>query len=155
MNRLIWISFLIGLLPVPSLAQERANEPMWPKQAISVHAGSNLLSLPVVLNYERYLHREKVHWGFGTGINGLVPLPDFSRGIGTHATVSFWTGQGRHHFEAKGGIILGFYEFPGIFQTWALPLLSVGYRRQEPASNRFWRIDLGTGGLGFGYGWTF
>jgi hypothetical protein len=149
---LLFLGLILGLSYQSLHAQA---VPAWQANGLSLHVGTNLFVIPVVASYERYVHREKVHWGFGTG---LTWAPATGRGyglnLGGQLTVSMWTGQGKHHFEAKTGLVAGHFE-GDFFETNVLPVLTLGYRLQKPGEPFFFRADLGVGGIGVGLGTTF
>ena len=151
-NFLMLLGFILALLS-PNLQAQTS--PEWQANGLSLHVGTNLFVIPIVASYERYFHKEKVHWGLGTGVTyAPATSSGYPPNLGGQLTVSLWTGQGNHHFEAKAGIVAG--RFQGdFFYTNALPVLTVGYRFQKPGEPFFFRADLGVGGIGLGVGTTF
>jgi len=64
---------------------------------------------------------------------------------------------GANHFELKlgGALIYGYSEKYGLEVDIPMPVVSVGYRRQAPGSNSFFRCALSSAGIGIGFGYVF
>jgi hypothetical protein len=109
------------------------------------------------VNYERMvLYRKFVKANINIGLGGWVIKDNghFKSYLGIPCSANFLIGN-ENHFELNYGIIylnpfLKISDRERIF-----PNLSVGYRHQILIEDNFFRIFIGTYGLGFGYGYSF
>jgi hypothetical protein len=105
------------------------------------------------VNYERSIYQgERISWfgraGFGYG--GLF-LADF--GFGGLGAVTMLTGKKNSHFELNAGIFSG--KDIDNSNSFAYPLLDVGYRYQKPDGGFVFKAKLGILGVGIGLGYAF
>ncbi|MCI4670401.1 MAG: hypothetical protein MRZ79_19850 [Bacteroidia bacterium] len=132
-------------------AQNDSSRPEWPKSSVNLHVGSNVVLLPLIsASFESYSHKKegRRHHGFGIGAFGAGnPLGSIGPVWGGQIYHNFWTGAGNHHFETRLGLTVS-----NIPDAPIVPLIQLGYRFQKPQGANYWIIDLGTGGLGFGFG---
>jgi len=126
----------------------------FPTKGHSIHIGSSLIHSLVSANFEHYKHSidDRHHWGVGYGVSAGVGY--LGLGLGGHVMGNYWYGRGKNHFEARLGVTPTFFtggEYePG---TWAvIPIVLVGYRRQVPGSDKFFFLNIGTVGVGVGFG---
>lgn len=115
-------------------------------------AGGPIFSASV--NFEKHIARSasgKFHWFGRVGAGGASMVMDRA-GFGGLAAVTILTGNGDHHFEASGGVFLGYDEYDGAF---ALPHLDLGYRFQKPEGGFLFRAKAGILGAGIGLGYAF
>ena len=105
------------------------------------------------VNYERSIYQgEKVSWfgraGFGFG--GLLMV---GGGFGGLGGVTMLTGKKNSHFELNAGIFSG--KDIDDSNSFAFPLLDVGYRYQKPNGGFIFKAKLGILGVGIGLGYAF
>ena len=105
------------------------------------------------VNYERSIYQgEKVSWfgraGFGFG--GLLMV---GGGFGGLGAVTMLTGEKNSHFELNAGIFSG--KDIDDSNSFAFPLLDVGYRYQKPNGGFIFKAKLGILGVGIGLGYAF
>jgi hypothetical protein len=128
--------------------------------SISGYASTLLLASVVNASYERLFLKSGGHIGFTGGLTMAVQhwsggLDD--AGLGPHMAFTWLSGLGANHFELKlgGALILGHSESRGLEVGYPMPVISLGYRRQAPGSNSFFRCGVSTAGIGVGAGYVF
>ena len=132
---------------------------VWPSKSnsLSLYASTILGAFtPINISYDHMVHKPKLHLGYTTGITTTLYEGVEYGTLGFHMAMTVITGMENNHFEAKlGGVINpiklwsdGYDDFAFFF----VPVISVGYRFQKPGDNKFYRIALSTGGIGFGIG---
>ena len=105
------------------------------------------------VNYERSIYQgKKVSWygRMGFGFGGILMA---SGGFGGLGAVTMLTGKKNSHFELNAGIFSG--KDIGNSNSFALPLLDVGYRYQKPDGGFVFKAKLGILGVGIGLGYAF
>ncbi|HRZ42877.1 MAG TPA: hypothetical protein P5228_09275 [Bacteroidales bacterium] len=142
----------------------RAQTDNYPKQqsSVSVYASTLLLASVANLSYEhlwRPSETSKVRLGLTAGYTFAVQhwsggLDD--PGMGPHLAFTLLAGRKDKFFELKlGGTALFEKSDPGFEYSYAMPVISLGFRKQNPEKNRFFRWSLSTAGIGFGFGYIF
>ncbi len=138
------ILLFVFLLPILLTAQEQ--KPVdWPHRtnSLAVYGMIGFANGPS-FNFESITHKGKINHGPGVGIS--YSFTDYGEGTGAQLYYTGYTGKKNNHFEAKlGGV---YYPKDGFF--W--PIITIGYRYQKPEGKGFFRLGIGTGGLGIGYG---
>lgn len=132
--------------------------PSWPSKStsIGIYASTLLVASPINIELDRFVHKEKIHLGFTTGLTTLFFWGFEEARFGGHFTFSFFTGRKEHHFESKLGIaymplhLYSLYNYSEDFKT--VPVITLGYRHQKPGDNSYFRIGVSTGGAGIGFG---
>lgn len=135
----------------------------WPDRTngISIFATTIFgIFTPVNLSYDYLVHKEKVHYGITTGLTTtFCEGVDYAQ-LGVHLTFTFMTGKSKHHFESKLGLVYNpillysedeWHNYAFKF----VPVISLGYRFQQPDGRRFYRLAVSTGGIGAGTGFIF
>ena len=105
------------------------------------------------VNYERSIYQgEKVSWfgRAGLGFGGLLMV---GGGFGGLGAVTMLTGKKNSHFELNAGIFSG--KDIDDSNSFAFPLLDVGYRYQKPNGGFIFKAKLGILGVGIGLGYAF
>lgn len=105
------------------------------------------------VNYERSIYQgEKVSW-FGRAGLGFGGLLMAGGGFGGLGAVTMLTGKRNSHFELNAGIFSG--KDIDDSNSFAFPLLDVGYRYQKPNGGFIFKAKLGILGVGIGLGYAF
>ena len=107
----------------------------------------------IAVNIERRIHSgEKITWyaRAGAGFAGIV-FGD--GGPGGLAAATMLTGKSNNHFELSGGAFVG--KDSGSNDTFAYPLLDIGYRYQKPAGGFIFKAKIGILGTGIALGYAF
>jgi len=105
------------------------------------------------VNYERSIYQgERVSW-FGRAGFGIGGMLLSEGGFGGLGAVTMLTGKKNSHFELNAGIFSG--KDIGNSNSFALPLLDVGYRYQKPDGGFVFKAKLGILGVGIGLGYAF
>jgi hypothetical protein len=105
------------------------------------------------VNYERSLYQgKKVSWygRMGFGFGGILLA---NSGFGGLGGVTMLTGKKNSHFELNTGIFSG--KDIDYSNSFAYPLLDVGYRYQKPDGGFIFKAKLGILGVGIGLGYAF
>ncbi len=105
------------------------------------------------VNYERSIYQgKKVSWygRMGFGFGGILMA---SGGFGGLGAVTMLTGKKNSHFELNAGIFSG--KDIDDSNSFAYPLLDVGYRYQKPDGGFIFKAKLGILGVGIGLGYAF
>jgi hypothetical protein len=105
------------------------------------------------VNYERSLYQgKKVSWygRMGFGFGGILLAYSGFGGLGG---VTMLTGKKNSHFELNTGIFSG--KDIDYSNSFAYPLLDVGYRYQKPDGGFIFKAKLGILGVGIGLGYAF
>ena len=138
------------------------SETSWPSgsSAIALNVGTIILASPFVASYDHLWHLKKIHLGTTTGITFCAYAPDHSWVFGGYAAVVLLSGMGNHHFESRlGATYYPIQLSPDPGKSYAdihfMPVILLGYRFQKPGGNRFYRLSVGTGGIGVGIGFVF
>ena len=108
------------------------------------------------INYERKLVNGKsvsLYGRVGAGIGANFYPDNIPIGLGGLAGVTMLTGKKNHHFELSTNVFVGDdLDGNGIF---AMPVVTTGYRFQEPQGGGIFRLKLGLAEIGFGIGYAF
>lgn len=155
MQRLLAHFLIVGALLATTTgwAQETA-KPAFPDRGSSIHAGTLLFHYVLSVNHEHYRHSPdgRHHWGLGYGASGGWGFNGWA--VGAHLMGSYWSGRGKNHFEARLGVAPTVFwggEYSDTF-VFPVPVVLIGYRRQAPGSPRFFFVNVGSVGVGFGFG---
>lgn len=120
--------------------------------------GTNFAISSASINLEALLDSSssgKVHWYGRAGFGGTTVLFG-PTGLGGLGALTMLTGKDKHHFEVSGGAFLGDDNGAGTHDGFfALPLLDLGYRFQEPGKGFMVRAKAGILGIGVGLGYAF
>ena len=143
----ILIPLLFSLIfSQPLKAQEQPGE--WPEKMSSV-SGYAVLGLGAHMNfsYDFLKKGEKIFYGFTGGVTVMV-----MEGVtfGPHLTYDMMFGRKDHHLDVRIGTAIPLDSDVTFIPF--VPLVSLAYRYQKPGSNKYLRVGLNTGGLGFGGG---
>lgn len=137
----------------------KSQDSLWQNKThgISFSASTLIIATPLNFSYNYMIHKEKFHYGLTTGLTvGFYEITRYSS-LGAHAVFTMFFGKKEGHFESK----FGFSYSPIILYSktqWTdyayefVPIISLGYRYQEPGSDNFWRVFVSTGGFGIGVG---
>lgn len=151
----------ILLLSTTNMKAQTDNFPN-PQSSVSIYASTLLLASVANLSYERLwkpTEQSKLRVGFTAGYTFAVQhwsggLDD--AGMGPHLAFTLLAGKNNRFFEMKlGGTALFEKNDAGIEYSYALPVISLGMRKQNPAKNRFFRWSVSTAGFGIGVGYIF
>ena len=105
------------------------------------------------VNYERSIYQgERVSW-FGRAGFGIGGMLLSEGGFGGLGAVTMLTGKKNSHFELNAGIFSG--KDIDDSNSFAFPLLDVGYRYQKPNGGFIFKAKLGILGVGIGLGYAF
>jgi hypothetical protein len=161
-KHLLCLSTALLLFPQPGLnAQSEIGNKPYPRSSISVYASSLLLASVANLSFEHLWkpsEESRLRVGFTTGYTLAVQhwsggLDDI--GMGPHLAFTLLAGKTEKFFELKLGGAAIFSNFSsGIEYEYALPVISLGFRREFQASGSFFRCALSTAGVGVGVGFT-
>jgi len=156
--RALSILSILVLTIVISRGVSGQEAPSWPPKSTSlgIYASTVLIASPVNIELDHFVHKEKIHFGFTTGLTTLFFWGFEEARMGGHFTFSFFTGSKEHHFENK----LGFAYMPlylysiydSGFDFKVIPVITLGYRHQKPGDKSYFRIGVSTGGVGIGFG---
>jgi hypothetical protein len=153
------IILVLSLNSFASFSQS-SDENVWRKssQSISLSASTLLFATPINLSYNQFWHNDGIHYGVNAGASFVFYELVQYASVGVHSSFGVFLGRNSHHPELKFGIaytpLLVYslteytdYNYPFV------PVISVGYRYQNPGENDFYRVFIGTGGIGIGMGW--
>lgn len=154
------------LLPILLLSTTNMNAQTdnYPKSqsSVSLYASTLLLASVANLSYEhlwRPSETSKLRLGLTTGYTFAVQhwsggLDD--AGMGPHLAFTLLAGRKDKFFELKlGGAALFESSLSGFEYSYSLPVISLGFRKQNPEKQHFFRWSLSTAGFGFGVGYIF
>jgi hypothetical protein len=155
----LFIIFMILVTQIQLSGQEKSD---WPKSTSSILAniGTMGIATPISLQCENLWHGNKGHLGLSTGMIHTFYYDETLSGIlGFYLAMVLMTGVKEHHFEGRIGISYHpIYTFPEggtkNEEVPFMPVVTLGYRFQKPDGNRFYRVSLGSGGIGFGIGFV-
>ncbi len=157
--KILLVPFL--LLSTQSMTAQTESFPN-PQSSVSIYASTLLLASVANLSYERLWkpsEESRLRLGFTAGYTFAVQhwsggLDD--AGMGPHLAFTLLAGQKDKFFELKlGGTALFAPGDLGIEYSYSLPVISLGFRRQNPEKHHFYRWSLSTAGFGFGVGYLF
>jgi hypothetical protein len=155
----IYLLIITALLLSFNSFSQKLDEELWTKrtQEISFSGSSLLFATPLNLSYNMCWHRDKIHYGIYAGATWVFyEIIDYAS-VGVHGGFDIYFGRKNHHPELKLGMaytpIDVYSRTPYTDYDYDLvPVISLGYRYQSPAKRNFFRIFIGTGGIGFGIG---
>ncbi|MEM7374380.1 MAG: hypothetical protein AAF587_37645 [Bacteroidota bacterium] len=127
----------------------------WPDLTLAGDVSFNPFNINLSVMGEILTHPNPgLHIGLGGGIFAapVTPGSDYANyAQGLFLTTSLWTGKKNNHFEMQAGVALYHNEFKDDLESY-FPIVSLGYRRQKPGKSSFFRVYLGTVGIGVGVG---
>ncbi|MFH0758126.1 MAG: hypothetical protein V2B15_12635 [Bacteroidota bacterium] len=153
----------VALLGFLAAGLEGQDQGQWPagSSSISFYAGTLGIVTPLSVQYEHLWHKKKVHTGISAGITNSFFCDGESGNafLGAYLAMVFMTGMDEHHFEGRiGASYHPIYLFPDFGtkneEIPFMPVITLGYRFQKPGGNRFYRVSIGTGGIGAGIGFV-
>lgn len=153
---------LLHLLPLLVLslnlnAQEISSE--WPKstQSISFSGSTLLFATPINASYNYTRHNNAFHYGINAGVTWcFYEIIEYAT-IGVHTSFDMYFGKKSHHPQLRLGLayspimVYSLTEYTDYDYDF-VPVISLGYRYEKPGDDKYWRIFIGTGGIGFGLG---
>ncbi len=153
-------TFILGLLLFGTTLPVQAQENTWPEttRTASLYFSTLLIASPINLSLEKLYHRGAFHLGYTTGLTvTFYETADYAS-LGAHLTFTAMTGRGPGHLEAKAGFALLPFLLYSVHDWtdyyWLFnPVLTLGYRYEKPDGKSFFRLGLGTGGIGIGFGY--
>lgn len=157
--KILLVPFL--LLSTQSMTAQTESFPN-PQSSVSIYASTLLLASVANLSYEhlwRPSETSKLRLGLTAGYTFAVQhwsggLDD--AGMGPHLAFTLLAGKNDRFFELKlGGTALFEKNDTGIEYSYSLPVISLGFRKQNPSKNRFFRWSVSTAGFGIGVGYIF
>jgi hypothetical protein len=159
MKRTVLI-FLVIILTAVNQPLRAQDAPPWPAKSSYITGYAStlfLLASPINIGYEYYAHPGWIHPGFSVGWTALFLEAGAYAVTGPHATFSMFTGKKNHHFDLKTGfsytpILLYSNNKWNDYAVKFMPVVTLGYRYQKPGGNSFFRVGVGIGGLGIGFG---
>lgn len=123
------------------------------KQAFYFEAATAIFWSTVGLNYEKVIWHANDYFHLNVR-TGIVIVTTNGEGVGIPLNITVLAGKLKHYFELTAGYapllklpISGDYLHFGI--------IGLGYRYQSPGGGPLYRLNIGTGGLGFSVGYVF
>ena len=153
-------TFVILVLSVSLLKSQDPQNTEISKNTTYLEFGTNIIVSSFNFNYERYLltsKSENVNL-YGRAGFGAAAIYWGNAGFGGLLGLTMITGKGSNHFEASGGLFLGYEKPPpagGNGTYFPIPLLDLGYRYQKPGNGFMFRAKAGIMGIGVGLGYAF
>lgn len=143
------------LLVLFSVNQSSAQEASEVRSRSSIYAdGGALFAGQFSLNYEySFLLRERVSLAARAGAGYGVLVGNYG-GPGGIAGITMLIGKESHHFEANGGVFVG-YSSDAQRNPFLFPLADIGYRYQRSSGGFLFKVRAGYLGIGLGVGYAF
>ena len=119
---------------------------------IGASAYMSLLPLPLNLSMDVLKFSGKAYNGVTFGITTFPFMENSYPDVGGHITYTRLAVKRKGYFETKFGLTYS-KNFPDYWlDTNVLPVISIGYRFQNPDNKMFFRMAFSTGLIGFGLG---
>ena len=127
--------------------------------AISIYVGTLFYATPFSITYEHLWHREKSQLGISGGMPTTFMDGFQYNALGMYLAGILVTGKKNNHFELRlGASYHPIYLYPEAGAKNEdipfMPVVAFGYRFQKPGDDRYYRVMLGTGGIGVGIGFV-